>query len=145
MTKESGTPRGKNRALGDFGEAVAAKLLEEQGYTVIRRNYYGEHGEIDVIAENEDVIVFAEVKTRKNAASSLRYGRPAAAVTKKKAAHLLKTAEEYLYREKPKKRPRIDVIEVYVSFQKTPEGTVYTVDKTTHFKNAVLKNAMEEL
>lgn len=136
-TKKSEDPRRKNRAMGDFGEAVAAKLLEEQGYAVVARNYYGEHGEIDIICEGEDTLVFVEVKTRKNTKASLRYGRPAAAVTAKKAARLLETAAEYLRREKPKKRPRIDVFEVYVSTYETTDGPVYTVDKTAHFKNAV--------
>lgn len=142
--KKSDAPQKKNRALGDFGEAIAAKMMEAQGYTVTRRNYYGQHGELDLICEKEDTVVFVEVKTRKNTQSSLRYGRPATAVTAKKAAHLLETAEEYLYREKPQKRPRIDVIEVYVSEHKTPDGVVYTVDKTTHFKNAVTKDSAEK-
>ena len=126
-----------NREFGNFGESICAAMLEKAGYTVILRNFYAEHGEIDLICEDETHIVFVEVKTRKNTGASLRYGRPSAAVTQKKAMRLLSAAQEYLYRYRPQKRPRIDVFEVYITEAETPEGNVYAVDKTVHFKNAV--------
>ena len=50
--------------LGNRGESLVAQLLENKGYTIIARNYQKRFGEIDLIAERNDVLAFVEVKTR---------------------------------------------------------------------------------
>ena len=51
-------------ALGAWGEAIAAEALKARGFAVIERNYRSRYGEIDIIAENREYLVFAEVKLR---------------------------------------------------------------------------------
>ena len=53
-------------ALGRFGEDLARKQLKECGYRILTTNYRCPFGEIDVIARDGDVLVFVEIKTRKN-------------------------------------------------------------------------------
>jgi putative endonuclease len=48
---------------GRLGEAVAARYLVDKGYKILERNYWRKWGELDLIAEKEGVITFAEVKT----------------------------------------------------------------------------------
>jgi putative endonuclease len=50
------------RQLGTQKETVAAAYLEKEGYEIVERNYYTRHGEIDIIAKEEEYIVFVEVK-----------------------------------------------------------------------------------
>lgn len=73
-----------------MGEDAAARYLKKKGYKITARNYRTPHGELDIIAENKEYIVFVEVKTR-NARSDRKYGRPADAVdgTKKRAYPIL--------------------------------------------------------
>ena len=49
---------------GRAGEEYAAKWLEEHGYHILEQNYHSRFGEIDIIAEDSQYIVFVEVKTR---------------------------------------------------------------------------------
>ena len=126
-----------NRAKGRFGEQAAADLLVSKGYRIVKRNYYTQSGEIDIIAENGTVIVFCEVKARRNDGSSLQYGRPASAVGKRKQESIAETAQTYLFEHPSKLMPRLDVIEIYFSTFTDIEGGVwYAVDKTEHFENA---------
>ncbi len=59
----------QTRELGRFGEEQAAKIpAPQRGYTVTVRNFSCRAGEIDIIAEDKDFVVFAEVKLRRDAA-----------------------------------------------------------------------------
>jgi len=55
----------QTRALGQFGERVAADHLEAKGYRIVERNYRCREGEVDIIAQVDDCLVFVEVKTRR--------------------------------------------------------------------------------
>ena len=81
------------KQTGDKGEAYAAKYLKKHKYKIIARNYKKPYGEIDIIAENKEVIAFVEVKTRKE--NSLT--QPVDAVNRKKQMKILKTADMYMY------------------------------------------------
>lgn len=83
-----------NLRTGKEGEELAVKYLQQQGYTILERNWRWHHVEIDVIAYKEKVLHIIEVKTRK----SLDFGQPEEAVNKGKIAQLKKGAEEYQYR-----------------------------------------------
>ena len=126
-----------NISKGRFGEQAACDLLVSEGYRILERNWYTEFDEIDIIAENGVYIVFAEVKARRNDESSLRYGRPASAVGKRKKDSVAYAAKEYLFSHRTSLQPRLDVIEIYFSTFKDIEGeTWYRVDKTEHIENA---------
>lgn len=122
----------KKSELGRRGEDEAAKYLEKNGYAVIARNYRAGHLETDIVCEDETHTVFVEVKTRTPASD--KYGRPAAAVAGKKSVNLIKCAEAYLRAARAEgrrtKRPRIDVIEVYIDGGAT---------RINHIRNAVIK------
>ncbi len=81
------------RKLGSTEESVAVRFLEKNGYSIIVRNFRCRQGEIDIIAENEGVLCFVEVKYR----SSNRAGSPGEAIDYKKQQIIYKVAEYYIY------------------------------------------------
>ena len=100
------------RDLGAFGERVAAAHLEAKGYRIRARNFRCREGEIDIVAEDGDCLVFVEVRTRRGDA----FGTPAESVTVAKERRLLTVARAYL-QEHPDAPPdqRIDVVAVELS------------------------------
>ncbi len=93
--------------LGKAGEEIAARFLEEKGYRILGKNYRCALGEIDLIAEFENTVVFAEVKTR----SSTRFGNPQEAVNRQRISRLARAGEFYLREKKLTTRSwRIDVL-----------------------------------
>ncbi len=128
--------------LGKRGEDLACRLLVNEGFTIIERNFHVSHDEIDIIAADGKYIVFAEVKTRAQTLSNKRFGRPAAAVNYQKRQKLLRGVSEYLRQNKPTGQPRIDVIEVYMpSIRQGSPVDVSTLEPIgiKHIKNAVQK------
>ena len=95
---------------GRWGEKQAVKFLRSNHWKIIgERVRVGKHDELDIIGEYEGVLVFVEVKTRKNE----NCGRPFSAVNKEKRKRLSRAAVTYL--KKKKLKPdyiRFDVIEV---------------------------------
>lgn len=81
------------RKLGSEFEDKACLFLENQGYTILERNYFNYHNEIDIIAKKDNTISFIEVKYR----SSSKYGFPHDAITKKKMKSIISAAKYYLY------------------------------------------------
>ena len=113
--------------LGAWGEKQAEKFLTQRGFSVLQRNYHSRYGEIDLIMENAEFLIFVEVKLRKNS----RFGTPAEAVTVKKQERLRKTALLYLQTHATKKQPRFDVIEIYA-----PKGMDTVPLPISHIENA---------
>lgn len=81
---------------GNKGEDYACDFLLEKNYKIIERNYRYGHGELDIVAFDQDVLVFVEVKTRKN----LEFGPPILAISKSKQKQIRKIAEGYLVERK---------------------------------------------
>ena len=108
-TKSFAMRRAAHLRLGQRGENLAFRLLQELGLEFLTRNYAGDKGEIDLIARDGAVLCFIEVKTRHRQ----RLARPADAVGPEKRRRLVKTAHQYL-RElgRPPVRYRFDIIEV---------------------------------
>jgi putative endonuclease len=77
--------------LGKDGEALAAKWLQEKGYTILHTNWRHSYYEVDIIASKEEVLHFIEVKTRRNK----KFGEPEESVDEKKIRNLLNASEEY--------------------------------------------------
>lgn len=104
------------RDIGAYGEKLAAKFLKKQGYKVVGRNFASAHGEIDLIAKKDGVLVFVEVKSRKDCKEFFdSYGMPCEAVTKKKQQNIIFTARIYLEKHPCDLEIRFDVIEVFLA------------------------------
>ncbi|MBQ9988704.1 MAG: YraN family protein [Clostridia bacterium] len=99
-----------NRTVGQAGENLACEYLQRHGMKKLAARYRTRAGEIDLIMQDKDAIVFVEVKTRKND----RFGTPAEAVTRKKQATISRVAMQYLMLNGWEDRcVRFDVVEVY--------------------------------
>ncbi|MFN8673092.1 MAG: YraN family protein [Candidatus Sericytochromatia bacterium] len=80
------------RKKGLEGEKVAINFLLENNYEILENNFYCRYGEIDIVAKKENIIIFIEVKYRKNA----NFGEPEEAVSLKKIKAICKTALYYI-------------------------------------------------
>lgn len=96
---------------GRAGEQLAAEYLTAKGYTLLERNYHCRWGELDLIAQKDGVIVFAEVKLRKDD----RFSSAMEAVTPQKRKKLCMTAGLWLAERECALPARFDVIEVYTA------------------------------
>ena len=92
-----------NRA-GARAEDLCAELLRSSGLRVLERNWRCRHGEIDLIADERGILVFAEVRMRSGAS----FGGAGESVTEAKRARLLAAARLYLTR-RPEAECRFDV------------------------------------
>lgn len=101
----------KSRDLGRRGEDAAARFLYQRGYDIVERNWVCEAGEADIIARDEESLVFVEVKTR----SDCEKGFPAEAVTPAKRDRYERIALSYLRNCEAVDIPvRFDVISIVV-------------------------------
>jgi len=118
------------QSLGRWGENRAAEFLSKKGYTILERNIYTPYGELDLIAQHADGLVFVEVKTR----SSSSLGPPEVSVTPAKQSHLRSAAQAYLqaHPESPFDW-RIDLIAIL----KVPGQDV----QIEHFENIITSEA----
>ncbi|NLY92242.1 MAG: YraN family protein [Firmicutes bacterium] len=97
----------ERRRLGNYGELLARRILEDRGYLILHRKYQTRYGEIDLIARDGNQLVFIEVKTRMSKA----FGTGLEAITKRKRVHLLRTAYCYLQQHAFQDAPcRFDII-----------------------------------
>ena len=97
-------------AVGKSGEDRVAAFLIKKGYKVINRNYQCRFGEIDIIAEKGEYIIFVEVKTRKKDSVT----SPAESVDFKKQQRIMLTAQDFIAKTLCERQPRFDVAEVTV-------------------------------
>lgn len=126
----------EKQILGRLGEDIAADHLEKNGYKIVARNLHLSKNELDIIAEDDEYIVFVEVKTRSCLyPESGDFGIPSRAVDSKKRGNTVKAARDYLYSYYGGKQPRIDVIEVYI-LESQSEFKTPTVLKVNHIRNA---------
>ncbi|MCF0129732.1 MAG: YraN family protein [Pseudobutyrivibrio sp.] len=80
------------RSQGNSYEKLAAKYLEEKGFSIVEFNFFSKTGELDIIAKDKEYLVFIEVKYRKNK----RKGSAAEAVTFSKMKKICRTADYYM-------------------------------------------------
>ena len=97
--------------IGEMGEEYAVKFLNKKKYKILERNYRKRYGEIDIIAENKNYIVFVEVKTRHTDSMT----SASDAVNRQKQLKIIKTASLYLAENETEKFCRFDVCEDYVN------------------------------
>ncbi len=95
--------------LGREGEKAAIKFLKKSGYRIIEKNFRTKAGEIDVIAEQDKILVFVEVKT----SSGSLLGHPAEALTPHKQKKIASIASSFLAKHKIQDREcRFDVVSI---------------------------------
>src|SRR5256885_7044701 len=104
------TPRSRfGLRFGALGEEAAAELLRKAGYRIVARNHRCSRGEVDVIAEKGDLLVFVEVRTRATAA----FGGPEETVGVRKQRRVIAAARDYLaQRRRRAEGARVDGIAV---------------------------------
>jgi putative endonuclease len=79
------------RETGSLGERIAGEFLRKNGYKILVTNYRCPEGEIDIIAEQPETLVFIEVRTKR----SWRFGSPEESITQIKKERLKTLAERY--------------------------------------------------
>jgi putative endonuclease len=94
--------------LGQKGEDLAADFMRKAGYKILSRNWKWGKNEIDIIAENSEFVVFAEVKTR----SDDYRMHPSTAITVEKQKSIIRAADGYIRMHDIAKEGRFDVLTV---------------------------------
>lgn len=99
----------KRKALGELGEKMAREYLKKKGYHILETNFRCREGEIDIVAQDKDYLVFVEVRTR----TSSDFGTPEESLTAAKKERLVSLALAYLqtHRDLPS-LSRFDVVAV---------------------------------
>lgn len=118
-----------NLVLGKIGEQLAIKFLNIKKFKIIKTNYMSPLGEIDIIAENNSILYFIEVKTR----SSDNFGTPLDAVDYKKQQRLSRIATYYMMINREYTDSRFGVI-----------GIMYNSDKRK-YKLEFIDNAFDQI
>jgi putative endonuclease len=112
----------ERQRLGLIGEELAARELIARGYAILERRYRTARGEIDIVAEDGDTVVFVEVRAR----ASAEFGSAAESVTTAKKRKVVAMAIEYLSRRTITDRPcRFDVVAIEDALGEAPLITVY--------------------
>jgi len=103
-----------NKNIGKLGEEIAHLYLINKKYKILEQNYKCKYGEIDIIAEKNNIISFIEVKTRQN----IFFGNPVEAITKMKQKHIYNSATYYLIHQKIHNsiQVQLDAIEIYIQW-----------------------------
>ena len=119
----------KRRETGMLGEKLACDFLGKNGYNILETNYRCPEGEIDIIARQEDTLVFVEVRTKK----SRQFGTPEESITPTKMERLRTVAAHYgQNRSNLPASWRIDV----VAIQMDSRGKISRIE--------LIENAVEE-
>ena len=112
--------------LGKWGEDLAADYLQRKGYTIIERDWKSGKRDLDIIAQDGNVIVFVEVKTRRNRL----YGEPEESVDYHKLQNLQQAISHYVKFKHIHQEIRFDIISIV--------GTVGTDPDIQHIQNVAL-------
>lgn len=112
--------KSQNSSKGRAGEAFAVNYIVRMGFKILEKNWrYSRFGEIDIIAQDDNTIVFIEVKSR----TSCKFGHPFESVDEKKFEKIKKLAEIYLSKNNhlSGKNVRFDIIGILL--KNNPEIT----------------------
>ena len=104
----------QHNELGKEGELLARQFLKEKGFRIVETNFRYEKDEIDIIAIDNNELVFVEVKTRSNE----HFGEPEEAVGLRKESFLVRAAEAYLQMHSEYAGIRFDIVAVILSKNK---------------------------
>jgi len=120
------TPRTK---LGDWGEELVARLLEQKGYKIVTTKYRCAYGEVDIVAMDGEELVFVEVKTRRPGS----FGTAEESVSAHKLRRLMATCQNY-----PQKSGqeainwRVDLVSVRLEKGRSRNPKVERIDHLRH-------------
>lgn len=107
----------RRKDTGILGEKLAKDFLEKRGYRIREANYRCPEGEIDLIAEDKDCLVFVEVRTK----TSLKFGSPEESITEAKKEKLRAVTSRYLYTHSNLPQLwRIDMVAVELDQKRKP-------------------------
>lgn len=98
----------QHNQLGKKGEQLAVDYLQDNGYTIVARNYRFDKAEVDIIAQKKDILAIIEVKTR----SSTAFGNPQDFVKPKQIQRLVKAVDEYVTVNNLDVEIRFDIIAI---------------------------------
>lgn len=115
----------EHNKLGQTGENIAADYLTKKGYRILERNWHSSHFELDIVAEYNDWLIIAEVKTR----TGDNWELPEYAVNRKKMRNIVHAAHHYIKMYNVNKPVRFDVISVILEDKRW---------KVEHFEDAFL-------
>ena len=107
---------------GRRGEEIARNLLHKKGYKILETNWRWGRNEIDIIAQDQQFLVFVEVKTRHSNALM----EPAAAVTRDKQQNLIRAANAYIINKNNPLEARFDIVTVLLN--KEPAEITHIID-----------------
>ncbi len=110
--------------LGKLGEKLAVEYLENVGYQILETNWRFSRSEVDIIAKDDEILVFVEVKTRSNAS----FAQPEASISPKKELFITDAAAVYMELIQHEWEIRFDVIAIIISEDKNP--------KINHYKDS---------
>ena len=112
--------------LGKWGEDEAALLLQDEGYTILERDWRLDHRDLDIIAVSPqgDVLVVVEVKTRE----AIDCQQPEESVDRRKMRNLAMAANAYVKATRQDKELRFDIVSVV--------GKARQVESIRHIKDA---------
>jgi putative endonuclease len=96
--------------LGKEGEERAREFLRSLGYNILECNWHYGSEEVDIIAQEGNTLVIAEVKTRR----SNYFGEPEVAVTIKKKKILVRAADAYINQKNLDMEVRFDIISIII-------------------------------
>jgi len=116
-----------NQNLGKLGENIASEYLQNKGYLILETNFKANYGELDLITQENDTLVFVEVKTR----IGNSFGEPEESILPHKMREVIKTAEFYMLKNNLSCDWRLDVIAICLR----PDESLGEVE---HFENVTL-------
>lgn len=82
-----------NKAIGKYGETIATDYLINNGYEILDKNFQTRYGEVDIIGQKNDMIIFFEVKSR----YTNSFGTPLESVTCHKKGKIISISSYYIY------------------------------------------------
>ena len=118
------------REVGKLGEEAARKFLKKRAYCIRETGFRCRHGEIDIVAQKKDYLVFVEVRTKSN----LEFGTPEESITQTKKERLIASALTYTTtHENLPPLWRIDVVAIEID----EKGKTRRID--------LIENAIEQI
>ena len=113
--------------VGETGEQLAKEYLQQQNYKIVEQNFESKFAEIDLIAKDEQQLVFVEVRTK----TGEDFGRPEQTIGQRKKRKLQQNVKHYLKYSDYNGPHRIDVIGVLLDKK-------YNKQDLRHFKNITM-------